>query len=30
LTEQFDESVVMLGQWLQEPGFRPDIAGSTN
>jgi hypothetical protein len=30
LTEQFDEPVVMLGQWLQEPGFRPDIAGSTN
>jgi len=24
LTERFDESVVMLGQWLQEPGFRPE------
>ena len=23
LTERFDESVLMLGQWLQEPGFRP-------
>jgi hypothetical protein len=22
LTERFDESVVMLGQWLDEPGFR--------
>jgi Sulfotransferase family len=24
LTERFDESVLMLGQWLQEPGFRPE------
>ena len=24
LTERFDESVVMLGQWLQVPGFRPE------
>jgi hypothetical protein len=24
LTERFDESVVMLGQWLAEPGFRGD------
>ena len=23
LTEQFDESVLLLGQWLQEPRFRP-------
>jgi hypothetical protein len=23
LTERFDESLVMLGQWLAEPGFRP-------
>jgi hypothetical protein len=23
VTEQFDESVLMLGQWLQEPQFRP-------
>lgn len=24
LTERFDESVLMLGGWLQEPGFRPE------
>src|SRR5262245_29138393 len=24
LTERFDESVLMLGQWLQAPGFRPE------
>jgi hypothetical protein len=24
LTERFDASVVMLGQWLQEPEFRPE------
>jgi hypothetical protein len=24
LTERFDESVLMLGQWLQNPGFRPE------
>jgi hypothetical protein len=24
LTELFDESVLMLGQWLQDPGFRPE------
>jgi hypothetical protein len=24
VTEQFDASVLMLGQWLQEPGFRPE------
>jgi hypothetical protein len=24
LTERFDESVLMLGQWLQEPGFRAE------
>jgi hypothetical protein len=23
LTERFDESILMLGQWLQEPGFCP-------
>jgi hypothetical protein len=24
LTERFDESLVMLGRWLQEPAFRPE------
>jgi hypothetical protein len=24
LTESFDESLLMLGQWLGEPGFRPE------
>ena len=24
LTERFDESLLLLGQWLQEPGFRPE------
>jgi Sulfotransferase family len=24
LTERFDESVLLLGQWLKEPGFRPE------
>jgi hypothetical protein len=24
LTERFDESLVMLGQWLDEPGYRPE------
>lgn len=24
LTDRFDESVLLLGQWLQEPGFRPE------
>src|SRR5262249_21125768 len=24
MTERFDESVLMLGQWLQEPRFRPE------